>query len=273
MYWHVKFFIILLGYLVLSLPVMAQEGGKLNSMGENFDEVEGLYQEFDKQDLRKNKEQSPKKLKKDHLSKLIQNPSELSKLSHFKDIAVISKKYLPKLNRLEISTSVLLVANNAFFNNFGAGFRGAYYFSEKWGLEAQYYLFYSTERSVTEDLKIKSITTQSLVVSENFFGGSVKWVPVYGKISLFEKSIIPFDLFFNLGFGMTSTAEAGDVGTLQLGVGQQFAINKSLAVRWDIAWHSYSAQFQANGSQNTVNHSDLYISLGLSLFVPGAKYR
>ena len=235
--------------------------------------VEGLYDKLDERQAKK-KSSKKAKTKKSRLLKLIQDPSQLSRLSHFKDVAVISRKYLPKLKRFELSGSTVLVLNNAFFNNFGMVLRGAYYFSEKWGLESHYYSLFSGQRNVTKDLKAKGINTQSLVVPKNFIGASVKWIPIYGKISLFEGRIIPFDLFFNMGYGITGTEDSQGASTIHMSAGQKFAINKSVALRWDVVWNLYFPEVRRGaGRVETINHSDLYFGLGVSFFIPGAKYR
>ena len=244
---------------------VAQEDGSLN--------VEELYDRLDEEESKSpvitsngEAEGSLKDLKK---------LSELSTLAPFEDVAVISRKFLPKRLRFELSGGGLIVLNNAFFNHIGFSVRGAFYFSEKWGLEGQYYSLYSSERSVTRDLEeFRRISTRSLVVPQSFTGVALKWVPIYGKISWFEERIIPFDLFFNLGYGSTET-KGGGSGTIHLSVGQNFALSKSLAFRWDIMWNRYTAEVRKGNSNETdsLGHSDLYCGVGVSFFIPEAKYR
>ena len=290
MYWCINLLLVVLSVSLTSLHfVTAQEVedslgqvGDGSEQGDDSVEIEELYDELGTESLSNPLTSSKKKRgEKQGEAQFIESISDLSTLAPFRDVAVISRKFLPKSKRFELSGGGLLTLNNAFFNNAGFALRGTFYFSEKWGVEGQYYSFHSSERRVTKDLeKLRGISTRSLVVPKSFVGGAIKWAPIYGKISLFEGSIIPFDLFFNFGYGSTHTDESEGDSTFQLGVGQNFAISKSLAFRWDMAWSMYSAQIKRRGSGGdesfkveSLNHSDLYYGIGLSFFIPGAKYR
>ena len=102
-------------------------------------------------------------------------------------------------------------------------------------------------------------------------------------MALFNKRIIPFDLFFGLGYGKTTVEYEVDgggtvsdsVNTLSLSTGQIFAINKTLAFRWDFTWNFYDYQMPAVGvsQPETSKYNNLFINIGMSAFFPGAKYR
>ena len=50
-----------------------------------------------------------------------------------------------------------------------------------------------------------------------------------------NRAIVPFDLFFTLGYGLTETDFGNLRGTIHIGTGQSFALSKSMAVRWDLS--------------------------------------
>lgn len=289
MYWCVNLLIVLLVSLISLHMGMAQVGEEAGSVENSLEEIDGnleqpddgveveaIYDQLGEGEAGQSSSALPRKRIRAGSFGSFEKISELSTLAPFRDVAVISRKFLPKSRRFEFSSGALLILNNAFFNNMGFALRGGFFFSEKWGIEGQYHSLYSSERSVTQDLEnFRSISTRSLVVPKSFIGGAIKWAPIYGKMSWFEGRIISFDLFFNLGYGVTETLE-GDAGTWQLGVGQNFALNKSMALRWDVAWNLYSAQVRIGGIRNeivTLSHSDLYCGIGLSFFIPGVKYR
>ena len=289
MYWCVNLLIVLLVSLISLHMGMAQVGEEAGSVENSLEEIDGnleqpddgveveaIYDQLGEGEAGQSSSALPRKRIRAGSFGSFEKISELSTLAPFRDVAVISRKFLPKSRRFEFSSGALLILNNAFFNNMGFALRGGFFFSEKWGIEGQYHSLYSSERSVTQDLEnFRSISTRSLVVPKSFIGGAIKWAPIYGKMSWFEGRIISFDLFFNLGYGVTETLE-GDAGTWQLGVGQNFALNKSMALRWDVAWNRYSAQVRIGGIRNeivTLSHSDLYCGIGLSFFIPGVKYR
>lgn len=240
--------------------------------------VEELYDKFEDQE---NKQQSQKKEEvkaKEESDKVaekeINKISDLSNLAPFDDVAVIQKRFLPKTGRTEFSTSAVISTNNQYFNNVGLGFRVAYHLQEKYALEATYLMMTSTERPITKGLiDNQQIQTQSLVEPQSFYGLSFKWTPLYGKVALFQQKIIPFDIYFTPGFGVTSTQAGGSEATITLGTGQIFALTKSLAARWDFVWNYYQPKVTVDGVSQTRNQSDIFIGVGVCYFIPEATYR
>lgn len=198
------------------------------------------------------------------------NMSELSGLAPFNEISVLQKKFMPKSSRFEIHGGYNLIANNPFFNISGFQFKLGYYFSERLGIEAAYRSLVTSDSQEAKDLRsIQGVSTRNLSTVQSGISYSINYSPVYGKISWFDKKIIPFDHFFTLGYAITQTQNE-NVGGIQLGTGQLFSWSKSVGFRWDIVWNSYTATTSI-GVSNTVQ--DLYVSAGVSYFFPEANYR
>ena len=168
--------------------------------------------------------------------------------------------------------------NNAFFTNIGLATRFSYYFSEKWGIELGYSHYSSSSRDVTENLKSnQEINTKSLVVAENYMGFAVKWIPIYGKMAFLNERIVPFDIYFAPGVGVTKTQSGQSASTFSISTGQVFALSKSTAFKWTFMWSAYQAEV-ANGATGTSTvttklQNDLYVSAGMTFFFPEASYR
>jgi len=205
----------------------------------------------------------------------IRDVSDLVQLSPFKDVAVISRRFLPKTGRFEIFGGPTAVLNDAFFLNFGVSGRFAYYLQERYGLEFVAMQLTVSERQVTTDLREKrGVTTTSLVAPKNFFGLDFKWTPIYGKMTWLNRKITPFDLYFSIGAGSTSTNQGGNEPTIHLGTGQVFALTKSFALRWDFSWNFYQAKSNVSGAAGgTSQYNNIFLTLGASFFFPEATYR
>jgi len=198
--------------------------------------------------------------------------SDLSKLDPFSDVAVIQRRFLPKTKRFEAFGALSLVMNDAFFLNYGVNGRLAYYFRERYGVEFVASALANTTRQVTDDLRNKlGVVTTAFVTPTSYFGLDFKWVPIYGKMSWRNKNIIPFDLYFSLGGGSTTTNQGGSAPTLHLGTGQVFAKTQSMAFRWDFSWNMFNTTSSTGGGSSLYNN--LFLSLGVSFFFPGATYR
>ena len=238
-------------------------------------DIENLY---DKDEEKQEAKAAPK-AREDRAAaapeKEVSTLSDLATLAPFDDVAVIQRRFLPKTGRFELSGVVFSNLNNPFFNSIGAGVRAAYYIREKYALEGLFTFHSTSSRQVTEDLEAKrGITTDNVITSKGYMGASLKWNPIYGKITWLNKTIVPFDLNFNFGGGMTRTDSDQSVPTLHLGTSQVFAWSKSMAFRWDLIWNMYSGTAKNDdGTTEKLSQNDLYLGVGMSFYFPEAGYR
>lgn len=197
---------------------------------------------------------------------------DLGKLAPFNDVAVIQKRFLPRTGRFQLFGAPTMVMNDAFFLNFGLDGRFAYYFQERYGLEFVAFLLTVSERQVTTDLREKrGVTTNTIVSPKSYMGLDFKWTPIYGKMTYNNKKITPFDLYFSAGLGSTTTNQGSSEPTLHLGTGQEFAMSKAMALRWDFSWNFFTATNGTGTGRGLYNN--LYLSMGVSFFFPEATYR
>lgn len=196
--------------------------------------------------------------------------SELGGLAPFTEVSVIQKRFMPKTGRFQFFGGLSLTTNDPFYNTTGFALKGSYFITEAWGVELSYFTLSSSEtKSTKELLEIQQVGTDSLAYTKNYLGVAVLYVPIYGKMALFNEKIIPFDFYFGLGTGTTKTQSKDGVSTLHLSTGQIFAVSKSFALRWDFSWNFFSAK--AVNEDGTINN--LFLSLGASFFFPEASYR
>lgn len=244
----------------------------LSIHAQQIDGLEDLYDRYDREEQLK--EQRAERISKQKQKKIdVNRLSQLAQLSAFEDIAIIQRKFLPKTERFELSGSSMFTMNNPFFNNMGASLRLGYYFTEELGIEFNFTTLNVSEKDVTENLVKRSIKTDTLVKPENYVGVTFKWAPIYGKMALVDKKIIPFDIYFAAGLGQTKTQDSNAL-TFTGSTGQLFAITKSIAFKWDLTVNVYSAEVQAStGEVLNQSQRDLILGLGLSFFFPEATYR
>lgn len=245
-----------------------------NNEEENINEVESI---LDKDNEKDTEEIAAPSGKDEAIPDSIAN---LKNLQPFSDVAVIQRKFLPKTKRFELYGGGSAIVNNAFFMNFGPSIRFGYNFTENIGIEALFMYLTTSNRDVTNDLLDKrGVRTDGLVAPDVYLGGNFVWTPIYGKMSLFENRIVPFDMYFSAGGGITTTNKKESTPTIEIGAGQRFAMSKKMAFRWDFTWNFYSANYQqASTSGGTLpsikgSFDNLFLSLGFSFFFPEASYR
>ena len=204
---------------------------------------------------------------------VVKRLSDLAGLSPFTDIAVIQKRFLPKTGRFELFGGASSVLNDPFFINLGLNLRLAYYFREKWGVEFVGMGLTTIDRQITQGLRDRSITTTSLVTPAFYAGVDAKWSPIYGKMTLLNKNIVPFDMYFSVGLGGTGTNQGILAPTLHVGTGQVFALSKSWALRWDASVNIYSTTSNAGPGRSNALYNNVFATVGASWFFPEATYR
>jgi outer membrane beta-barrel protein len=262
-----------------------EEKGAAASATTGDSSAESAYDQMDQQsdDAAKKEETSTpapqaEKEKAEPAPKLpeAKNITDLNQLQPFSDIAVIQRRFLPKTHRFELSAIGQTNLNNPFFNSFGGTGKVAYYFTEQWAVEGMGSGYAIASRQVTDDLKNspQPISTSNTVTPRSYFGAAIKWNPIYGKVSFLNRSIVPFDLNFSFGGGVTQTDRGFSEPTVHLGTSQIFALNKSFGIRWDIDWNFYQANaVDTSGNATKIFNNDLFIGIGISFYFPGATYR
>ena len=224
---------------------------------------------------------------------------ELRQLVLFDDIVVIQRRFLPKVSRFEFHPNIKWIINDPFHYHFMFSGQLGYHFSEYLGAEIFGGYVWGPNRKVTNDLKKNlSINVTNVVFPKWLYGLSFKWSPFYGKFGGVGASILPFDMYFSVGGGMsrlntTVDSEISGSGsniyscnanavTVKLETGQLIPFSKSGALRWNIGWFLHPKIFEWTCDRNlqALNLSnlpkfsmDIYFSIGWSLFFPGAKYR
>jgi outer membrane beta-barrel protein len=278
----VRQLILRLTFIFVSFAGTAFSIAQENGSGGSEDDVEGLYDQMDQQtdqSAEKKAIESSNKAQTDQNSRVLPEArtiSDLNQLQPFSDIAVIERRFLPKTGRLEISGMGLTSVNNPFFSNIGASGKLAYYLSEQFAVEGMATGLSVAQRQTVSDLKTTGpyyITTSNVVTAKSYYGAAVKWNPVYGKISFLNRAIVPFDINFSLGGGVTNTDQNRAEPTVHLGTSQIFAVSKSFGVRWDLDWNFYNAHSTNNRITSVSLHNDLFLGLGVSVYIPEATYR
>ena len=210
---------------------------------------------------------------------LEENVDDLSTLEEAEDIAVIQKKFLKKTGRWELWGAGALALNSQYFNFLGLNAKLSYHFSERWGVELQGMFLSDLEKSITEGLRNdRAISTTDIVTPTSYYGVNLRWSPIYGKMSLREKTINPFELYFTGGLGFTGTDDGQNAFTISAGLGQVYPMGKNTTFRWALALHNYSAKAKGDlknpniqGQEVTANF--LYVSAGVSVYFPFSEER
>ena len=196
--------------------------------------------------------------------------SDLSELDPFSDVSVIQRRFMPKTGRFNMGLSVTSILSNEFFLNVGLTGNATYHFLEKHGLELSGFYVYEFLRGINR----KFNEVMGIKASTNAFTShigllfSYKWIPIYGKMALFDDKMSAFDFFFQFGGGVLrgkirDAYEWAPTGTFKLG--QIFAVTRDFAIMWD-------ASVLLTYVQAGLEH-EIMFSVGVSWYFPSAGQR
>ena len=154
-----------------------------------------------------------------------------------------------------------------------------YHINETFGIELESLSLTNSQKNITGSLEEKqNIITKSIVVPKSYLGAHIRWSPIYGKISLRERTINPFEMYFTFGGGISSTDDGqSDALTVHIGMGQFYPMTKNTTFKWSLGYNLFRAgareDLQGSVSGKTVNTGFLYLSTGISVFLPFSKSR
>ncbi len=157
--------------------------------------------------------------------------------------------------------------------------RGIFYFNEHWGISGFLLNNSNSENDTFTQLRSVSSVVPSVRDTNSYFGGSVMWLPFYGKLNMFNQ-ILYIDWHFEFGLGSAQTEidlntratgspqlTTASFGAFHWGTGWKFFITRHWGARLDFLNTYYKAP---NGLGGTVEGSEQqsydnhYLTLGLS---------
>ncbi|MFZ3231799.1 MAG: outer membrane beta-barrel domain-containing protein [Pseudobdellovibrio sp.] len=189
----------------------------------------------------------------------------------YADFAVIQKNYMPKSERFQISLGGMVLPTDVYYRSFGLNLKLGYHLSETWGVEVFDYYITSSARSEVNDLEAKQATSvQSLVSLKGYYGANLYYSSIYGKTSVFNSKIIPFEIYQSVGVGKVVNQKNEESTAFQFGLGEIFSLTRSTALRTDLTWAFYST---TNILGSTQASNSLFLTVSYSIFFPEPIYR
>lgn len=200
------------------------------------------------------------------------------------DFQVVQDRAYPKAKRGFGSLLYGNVINDPYTVGSGSGAAFGYYFTERWGLELSYIKTSLKDNDSTGEFKSSYGTSPNYNITRAITTLSGHYMPIYGKISLRDKSIMYFDMGVAFGLGQTAyekqssgTGEKASAMHYSLDIIQQYFVSRSVAFRIDFKnqWSTQdrliygvktgetkSRPLDSHGYQNT------FLMFGLTIFAP-----
>ena len=178
-------------------------------------------------------------------------------------IRVIQRRPFLQAQRAEFAPMIGTNINDPLVNLFIAGGSLNYYISEYLavGVHGMFSLGSDTDLfdKLIDDYELYPQVSKLKWVGELQF----QYDPIYGKFTLFDTWIVPWDIYTLLGAGYTKTELDGHV-TLAVGVGQRFYMNRWFTMNLELRDHIYNETYP--GGSELVNN--IVFTAGVGFFLP-----
>lgn len=203
---------------------------------------------------------------------------DFSWLDPDKKIYVVQNRKYTKARRFEVVLDAGIGVGEPYRSRTAFIPRGVLYFNEHWGIEGLAGFMSNAENDDFNNLKQVSSTIPSVRDVQQFAGGSIVWLPFYGKLNTFNR-LFYFDWYLSLGLNQvkseidlnTSSTGAPRVQEdsyfgVHWGSGMKFFVTKNFGVRLDYLALYYKAPIALRGVIDTVEDTfdNHFLTMGLS---------
>jgi outer membrane beta-barrel protein len=148
------------------------------------------------------------------------------------EIQVVQNRKYTKVHKFELGITGGLVSADPFVNDSTLGGFLGYHFSESFGIRAFYWKDFTSKNDAFYAAKAQSNLFVNTNSAQSFIGGELKFIPIYGKVSILGSSILYYDLNLFVGGGIRKT-DSGSSFSPVLGIGEQFFFAKCFALGVD----------------------------------------
>jgi outer membrane beta-barrel protein len=206
-------------------------------------------------------------------------------------IPPVSGQLYRKAGRLELTAGGNLSLNDAFYTKYFGSLAVGYHFTESLsaGLEASGGPAVKTDSASVctpttgcnpaDDVQMRQVPGRIRWI----LGAQAGWSPIYGKLDVLSEQVGHFDLSVLGGLDLvahdevlsSAAAQVGPPTTKtsfggHVGVGSRFFVSERWAVRLELKDVMYSVFVPNGGIGNKLQHQ-LFLNIGLSMFLPGSN--
>lgn len=201
------------------------------------------------------------------------------------DFSVVQNRAFSKKGKFFGTAHTGVAINDPYFSGSYLGLSGGYFFNESWGIEGNY-----LASSFDKSRSFKEILVQGGGPEVNELKNKLSvngvWTPIYAKMSVFDRSIIHFDMGLTFGIhqinyenpysttaspNLTETSKKASSIGYSFGIMQQFYFKQNMAIRVDFT-NSYTTENAVSygsisGAKNgSKNINDTMLLIGLTVF-------
>jgi outer membrane beta-barrel protein len=185
-------------------------------------------------------------------------------------IKAVPRRPILKRNRAEVFGAASLSLNDAYYQHLAFSASAIFYPHDAFGIGVGADYLYAHSKTSNVDVVRQSLTSVPAVfeLPRLFAHVDLYWIPVYGKVSLFESSILHFDFYGTAGAGVVTAFGKRRPPEVNVGVGQRFFLGDWLALRFEVRDHLFVDTQDVDGRTRSDIQSYVMFMAGVSFFIP-----
>ena len=190
-------------------------------------------------------------------------------------LRIVQNRLVDRTNRLELFSDYKYTSRgNSYLDSTSAGAALHYHFTPHWSLGFKYNHYYNKltaegENIVQEAQEVERINPNikvALIPEINWplssMMASLSYYPIYGKVNIFNRGIVHFDIYGTLGAGRM-TLRQGESFTYAAGVGFGLWLSQHISGRLEYNYQAYQAEYLLGVREQKINT----LSFGLGLLL------
>jgi outer membrane beta-barrel protein len=199
------------------------------------------------------------------------------------DFSVVQNRAFAKAHKFFGTFNYGRAINDPYYTGSYMGVEGGYYFNETWGVEGLYQTTNFSKSNSFNTIVEKGGSPTVNKADHKMFVNAL-WMPIYAKMSLFDKKIIHFDMGFSVGVGelaydkqyYSGSFPSGTINSksdqsmgYSIGVTQQFYFSRLAALKVDFnnTWGTQKTlNFSGGAAGGNKAVNDTSIIVGLTFF-------
>jgi outer membrane beta-barrel protein len=203
------------------------------------------------------------KKKEPTVTEVVAEPASLDR------IKAVPRKTMLKRQRVELSPFISASLNDAYYQHLAAAGSLIFYPHDAFGIGIGGEWLYANVKSDSVDAVRQNLTSVPAVFEHPTMFAHIDayWVPIYGKLSLFDSQIIHFDVYATAGMGVAVAGERRPP-LATLGIGQRFVLNDFMALRFEVRDYLFvDSQLVDNVPRSDIQSYVMFLA-GVSIFLP-----
>lgn len=191
-------------------------------------------------------------------------------------VKIVQKRIVQRFNRHELSPEIGFTSwGTTYFNTSSVALGYHYHINPHWsvGLKYSYYLNKLTpegdkviERAIEAVNQGKMGDDLAAIPAMNWpeqsYVVQLHWYPIYGKLNVYNKGVVHFDIYTILGIGQIDLRNE-ETMIYQAGMGVGFWISQHLTSRMEYKYKTYDVELYSG--TRTMNTHELGLSIGYML--------